>query len=409
MEIKIDTDVAFDNSIKLLEQASTGNGILASLEDKDNYKRIWTRDGIVSGLAGLLAGNQKIIESLKQTLTLLAKCQGPEGQIPSNVKVNGDKKVDEISYGRLVGRVDTIPWFVIGVCNYAALTNDINFAYRLKDNLQKSLSLLIAWEYNHNGLVYVPQSGDWTDEQIFHGYILYDQLLRIWALRNYASLFNDVVERRRAEKITELVQTNYWITQKDKGSQLIIHKSAYEKYLNKFGDSKFGMITLTPGGYPVYFDSLANALAIILTIPTEDSISESINYAEDIIKQNPFGLLPNIFPPIREISYEYELLKTNYTVEFRNNPFEYQNGGTWPIINGWWGVALVSENRTEQAYTILNLINTFNMFKKKSSFSFYEFGNSKTGNVGGTSRFSWSAAASVLLKSYIDGKSFFIE
>ena len=39
-----------------------------------------------------------------------------------------------------------------------------------------------AWEFNGKQLMYVPQGADWADEYLQHGYILFDQLLRIWAL-----------------------------------------------------------------------------------------------------------------------------------------------------------------------------------------------------------------------------------
>jgi hypothetical protein len=40
-----------------------------------------------------------------------------------------------------------------------------------------------AWEFNNKGLLYVPLSGNWADEYITDGYVLYDQLLRVWALK----------------------------------------------------------------------------------------------------------------------------------------------------------------------------------------------------------------------------------
>ena len=72
-------EVGYKKSLDLLEKASTKYGILASISDKDNYKRVWARDGIICGLAGLLSNSEKIINSFKVTLNLLASHQGPQG------------------------------------------------------------------------------------------------------------------------------------------------------------------------------------------------------------------------------------------------------------------------------------------------------------------------------------------
>ena len=52
--------------------------------------------------------------------------------------------------------------------------------------MEKTLFLLGAWEFNNRGLLYVPETGDWADEYIHNGYVLYDQLLYLQALRTMA-------------------------------------------------------------------------------------------------------------------------------------------------------------------------------------------------------------------------------
>jgi hypothetical protein len=48
---------------------------------------------------------------------------------------------------------------------------------------ERAVHCLGAIEYNGRHLMYVPTGGNWADEYIFEGYILYDQVLRAWALR----------------------------------------------------------------------------------------------------------------------------------------------------------------------------------------------------------------------------------
>lgn len=50
------------------------------------------------------------------------------------------------------------------------------------DTLEQVRFLLGAWEFNNRGLLYIPPTGDWADEYMQSGYLLYDQLLYLQAL-----------------------------------------------------------------------------------------------------------------------------------------------------------------------------------------------------------------------------------
>jgi len=115
-------NILYNDSLKLLRQLSTSQGILASTLESDNYKRIWARDSIICGIAGLLAEDKTIVQGLKASLLTLAKYQNKQGIIPSNV-LEKENDVD-ISYGSLVGRVDTNTWFIVGCCLYYLNTKD---------------------------------------------------------------------------------------------------------------------------------------------------------------------------------------------------------------------------------------------------------------------------------------------
>lgn len=112
----------------MLHAASSKNGFLASAEAISNYKRVWARDGVICGLAALLDGDEKLISIFKNTLTTLANHQHELGHIPSNVYFKENKQT-QVSFGGLAGRVDTISWFIIGVCNYTNSTKDTAIFY----------------------------------------------------------------------------------------------------------------------------------------------------------------------------------------------------------------------------------------------------------------------------------------
>jgi hypothetical protein len=45
-------------------------------------------------------------------------------------------------------------------------------------------------------------SGNWADEYITDGYVLYDQLLRVWALKSYNHFVDAKSISNKIEKIT---------------------------------------------------------------------------------------------------------------------------------------------------------------------------------------------------------------
>src|SRR5216683_4711331 len=91
---------AYVRALDVLRACSSPAGFLASPSDVDNYARIWARDGVITGLAALASGEPDLIAGMQRTLTTLAQHQGPHGEIPSNVTVDGS----QVSYGRLTGR-----------------------------------------------------------------------------------------------------------------------------------------------------------------------------------------------------------------------------------------------------------------------------------------------------------------
>ena len=195
------SNVSYHKAIALLHQVSTKNGFLASAENTSNYQRVWARDGVICGLAALASDDEKLIATFKNTLETLADNQHEIGTIPSNVLISVGKT--EVSYGGLAGRVDAVTWFIIGVCQYAISQNEPEFIVKYKTHIEKAIALLNAWEFNNKHLLYVPLSGNWADEYITDGYVLYDQLLRIWALKSYNLFVKSEILSKKIKDITK--------------------------------------------------------------------------------------------------------------------------------------------------------------------------------------------------------------
>ncbi|MEC5394916.1 fructofuranosidase/invertase [Bergeyella sp. RCAD1439] len=375
----------YKKAIELLHKASTENGFVASVQDTANYQRVWARDGVICGLAALASRDLTLIDTFKSTLNTLHRYCHQNGTVPSNVYLKGTEK--EVSYGGLAGRVDAQTWYVIGVCEYVHHTKDFSFLEQHKSAIEKVFSLLEIWEFNNRHLVYVPLSGNWADEYIVDGYVLYDQLLRLWALRSYNKFYNDVAIETKIEKITNQIATNFF---PNGNEQEAIHPLAYKKAeINHFAPCSF-----SPSGYKNVFDAFAHSLLLLLDIGESLFHEKILAHSIGIYKETALGLLPAFWPPIFENEPYWDLLKDNCKYEFRNYPYEFHNAGSWPMVNGFYGMALLSKNHKKEALEILCNVNNANAMVNHS---FFENFNTNTQAPNGVAYCTWSAAGAVLL------------
>ena len=390
------TNESYIKAKELLRKASSEKGFLASAENISNYKRVWARDSVICGLSALLDGDEILIKTFKNTLHTLANHQHELGHIPSNVFFKENNEV-EVSFGGLAGRVDTVSWFIIGVCNYSWITNDDELLDELLPNIEKGFKLLEAWEFNNNDLLYVPRSGNWADEYITEGHIFYDQVLRLWALRCMQKLRPSEKFQTKIDRITEKINGNYRKTTYAKP----FHPKAY----SKLDTHSYWMASVNPSGYQTMFDAFGNAIAQLLQLGDQNFQDDLTNYTENLRQSLPLKLLPAFWKPITEADDDWKLLVNNCKYEFRNFPYEFHNGGTWQMVNGFYGISLVSQNHTKKAHGILMAIKQLNA---KEDYGFYENFNTKTQKAIGVPKCAWSAAGEVFLEQYINGKRFLV-
>ena len=384
-------------AIKLLKTASSDHGFLASALDISNYKRVWARDGVICGLAAIASKDEVLIDIFEKTIATLASNQHAIGTIPSNVSFLDSK--EEVSYGGLAGRVDAVTWFIIGVCQLAHYKNDDSYVDTYRAHIDKCLNLLNAWEFNNNHLMYVPLSGNWADEYITDGYVLYDQLLRLWALKNYNHFEKSDILNQKIQDITGQLRNNFFPN--EPGSK--IHPKAFKAIEHLL----YCPASFSPSGYKTQFDAFANSLLLMLGIGNKELEKTTISYSMKLQEETMLKVIPAFWPPVLELDEQWSLLKDNCKYEFRNVPYEFHNGGSWPMVNGFYGMALIAKGHVNEAISLLEQINDMNSQK---DFSFYENFNTQTGEPVGVAKCAWSAAATVILnQSLNDNFKIFID
>lgn len=377
-------NIAYDKAIELLHKVTTPNGFLASAENTTNYQRVWARDGVICGLAALASGDEQLVSTFKNTLETLANHQHKIGTIPSNVLIDKDKI--DVSYGGLAGRVDAVTWFVIGVCQYGIQLNDAAFVAKYESHIETCLALLDSWEFNNKHLIYVPLSGNWADEYITDGYVLYDQLLRIWALKSYNHFAKSDIISDKIESITKQIEINFFPNS--------IGEKYHERAYNEVDFKAYLPCSFSPSGYKTKFDAFANSLILLLNIGSIECQKAILDFSKSLASETKLGLLPAFWPPIFQEDEHWNLLKNNCKYEFRNYPYEFHNGGSWSMVNGFFGLSLLSKSENEVAKDVLDKVNHANAI---NDYSFYENFNTQTQEPNGVSYCAWSAAAAVLV------------
>lgn len=385
---------AYQKSLELLRTCLSPSGFVASPANVDNYARVWARDGVISGLAALASGDTTLIAGMLQTLTTLTHYQGPHGEIPSNVTVDGS----HISYGHLAGRVDALFWYIIGVCTYIRFNDDTSFKNFTRLSVERALFLAGCWEYNNRGLIYTPISGNWADEYIQQGYVLSDELLYMIALRSAGLVFDHKVWLVKATSLRQMLEVNYWPRATLCNDPLVYHTNAYGYQACEQEENDYWLPAFSPPGYATYFDGLAHALALITDLGDNEQRRRAVAYIQSLEQQIGSFLLPAFWPVILPGEPAWATLQSNHLFgEMKNQPYIYHNGGLWPVLTGLYTVGLVRHNQIEQASKLLAAINSANAQGSESAdWEFSEYLHGQTHIAMGTKHMAWSAAAGVL-------------
>ncbi len=396
----------------LVRQCISAHGFWASPAKNDNYRRIWGRDGVIIGLAALMTDDEEMIATFGETLLTLAANQGPHGEIPSNV----DPNTGRISYGGTTGRVDANLWFVIGCGEYWLKTKDSRFLEKMMPVLGNVMFLLGAWEFNGRGLLYVPATGDWADEYVHKGYILYDQLLYLQAQRTWCYLqhhglqINNVELLDKIDLLRKIIQANFWFGTDQTQSNAIYHEVLYKKGY-KAADhcaARYWLPFFSPHGYGYRFDAFANVLASLLGVSSKKRRETVTTYIEKIVAPQDMNMLPAFYPVIKPMDKDWDELKITFSYTFKNEPYEYHNGGLWPLISGFYIADMVQNKETEKAEKYLADLHRGNrMDMNGQPWSFPEFIHGKNFTPGGNQYQGWSASAALMGHYALQGKKVF--
>lgn len=389
----VDPEVGYKKAIDLLKKCSSKHGFYASPQKRANYRRVWSRDGSIAGLASLASGDEELIKTFRRTLDTLLDYQGRQGEIPSNVSPESDK----VSYGTLAGRVDAPLWYIIGCGKYYKHTKDREFLDKHYPGIRKTANLLECWEFNRRGFIFVTEGGDWADEMPRSGYLLYDQILYYLALEEFTKMRKAVGEdieywRDKKNRLKQRIKVNFWPQDVKKKDEKHIYHEAVFKELKENSSNKFWLESFDAD--TKRFDAFGNILAILSGISDKEQDQRVVEYASGV---SGGGLIPAFFPVIKRWSEDWRELKAYHLFEFKNKPYLYHNGGLWPMINGFYILALRKAGRKDLAEDYLDKVTRANYMHpdKGESWGFYEYLHGKKKTPQGNAYMAWNAAGQI--------------
>jgi Alkaline and neutral invertase len=360
----------YDDAVRLLQAVSGPRGIHASQASTANYRAIFSRDGVMAGVAGLLLDDQTVIAGLARTLEGLRDTQGAEGQIASNFELR-DGQPPHVSFGSLAPRIDGATWYLLGVA-LAARRGAIN-PDDFETSVRAAVRVLDALEYNGRHLIYIPTGGNWADEYIYDGYILYDQVLRAWALRLLGVTYEEHGWVEKAAHIAARIDASFWPVPRTTPCHPVA--------------------SFSPVGARPIFDLAACSLLALSDLAPAMSASALDWITATFLDAD--RLPPAFHPVIEEGDADWEPLSRYHLHGFRNRPHEYHNGGIWPIWLGWLGLALAHTGRTAALSQLTAL--TAARLTATPTYGFEEYFHGATGASLGTPQMAYSATGLVFL------------
>lgn len=378
------------SALQLLREACTEFGIMASPEAQDNYRRLWSRDSMVAGIAALPSDDEQVLEAFRQSVLTLAEYQHPHGMIPSNVLPDEDNP--DISYGGLAGRVDATSWFVIGCCLFISHANDEELKKKLQPNLLQAIEIMDRWEFNGRGLIYTPLSGNWADEYPVQGHTLYDNCLRLWGIELYSGLYGDEDREVQSRIIRERIAINFWPEAATVDHPAVYHKRCFEEMAEK--KLAHFACAVDPRGYNNHFDAAGHGLALYLNLPTTGQLQKIKQYAGELFREIGADLLPAFWPVIKPGDPEWAALNENYSFGFKNEAHHFHNGGIWPVWMGFFGLGM---SRQDNASIAQNMLEAWMKIEDPEAPLFTEYIASDTLKPGGKQRLSYSASGLLFL------------
>jgi glycogen debranching enzyme len=378
-------------SVDLLRRNLTPAGILAASPGdrarSRGYTAIFGRDAAICAIGMALSGDPVLERAAATGLDTLAEHQAPNGQIPKFVE-QGARQAD-FWY---LGCIDSTLWWLLAR----------DFLERRKPPARRkhskrvglALQWLLAQEHQRFFLLQQNEASDWADIMPRSGFVLYTNALWYAVKRRYGldhaeetrdnfnGLFHPfsagLAPYRRARLLNE------YVLRRARNRDL---------YLSFVNFSFFG----EEG------DVFGNILALLcgLADPSAARRTLAALHRAKVSRLYPVRVVTH---PIRRRSALWRPYMSRHR---QNEVWQYHNGGIWPMVGGFWILALVAAGHLPQARRELESLARACALK---NWSFNEWLHGTQATPRGMPGQSWNAAAFLMAERAItEQQNFFLQ
>lgn len=373
-----------------LLRANTGrDGILAASPSKraqqKSYHAVFARDAGVCALAMARTHDAALVEGARNGLLLLARHQADNGQIPKFVL---PAKADADFW--YVGCIDATLWWLIALKHFSRQRPEERLERRLGAEVGRAIQWLACQEHPRLALLAQNEASDWADIMPRSGFVLYTNALwyhvkRLWGLpraaetrRHFNHLFfpfgRDLPEYRRLRLLGHFVRNR---------------AKARDLYLSFVNFSFWG----EEG------DVFGNLLAILLGLAGGPRARAILRALREARVDEPWPARATVTP----IADDSPLWRVYMERHRQNLAWQYHNGGAWPLVGGFWVMALAALGEAAAARAALVRLAEANAV---NGFEFNEWFHGRSGEPMGMPGQSWSAASFLLAEASLAARVF---
>lgn len=372
-------DECYARSLQLLKENSTKQGIIACTDSEKSaarhYASIFGRDAAICSLGMVVSGDPGLLQTAREGILTLARCQAPNGQIPKYVK----PELDEADFW-YAGCIDATLWWLIAVDFYDRHRPGDHIMKMLEREVALALQWLLCQEHQRLFLVQQNEASDWADIMPRSGFVLYSNALwyRVKLLygiktaqktRHFFRYIFDPFEQQASE---------------ERRASILAH---YIKNRSKRSGFFLSFVNFSFWGEEV--DVFGNILSCLFGLTSVSRASRMTGQLVKIEANRPYPVR-TVHKPIRKNSPLWRAYMQRY---MQNFPHQYHNGGIWPFIGGFWVILLAKVKRYGPAWKELERVADANGL---NDWEFNEWLHGKTGRPMGMAGQSWNAAMYVL-------------